>query len=139
MSESKNRLLYILKYLWEYTDEEHQVTTNQLIDILQQEYGISVHRSTLAKDLSELQDFGIDVVTVHSTQCKYFIGNRTFELPELKLLIDAVESSKFITAKKSDELIKKFIHLQAKERYRSSNAIIMLQVELSRIMSKSIT
>lgn len=114
MSESKNRLLYILKYLWEYTDEEHQVTTNQLIDILQQEYGISVHRSTLAKDLSELQDFGIDVVTVHSTQCKYFIGNRTFELPELKLLIDAVESSKFITAKKSDELIKKIHSLASK-------------------------
>lgn len=69
----QNRLLYILKYLWEYTDEEHQVTTNQLIDILQKEYGLSVHRSILAKVLTELQDFGIDVVTVHSTQCKYFV------------------------------------------------------------------
>ena len=114
MSESKNRLLYILKYLWEYPDEEHQVTTNQLIYILQKEYGISVHRSTLAKDLSELQDFGIDIVTVRSTRCKYFIGNRTFELPELKLLIDAVESSKFITAKKSNELIEKIHSLASK-------------------------
>ena len=52
----------------------------------------------------------MDIVVIHSTQCKYFIGSRQFELPELKLLIDTVESSKFITSKKSDALIKK-IHM----------------------------
>ena len=57
-----------------------------------------------------MQQFGIDIVTIHSTQCKYFIGSRQFELPELKLLIDAVESSKFITSKKSQALIEK-IHM----------------------------
>ena len=57
--------------------------------------------TTIAKDIAALQQFGIDIVTIHSTQCKYFIGSRQFELPELKLLIDAVESSKFITSKKS--------------------------------------
>lgn len=91
----------------QYTDEEHPLTTKQLIDKLQDEYGISAHRTTLTKDIAALQEFGVDIVTVHSTQSKYFIGSRKFELPELKLLIDAVESSRFITSKKSESLIKK--------------------------------
>ena len=65
--------------------------------------------STLAQ-LTEpmmIQEFGMDIVTIHSTQSKYFVASRKFELPELKLLIDAVESSKFITKKKSETLIEK--------------------------------
>lgn len=103
----KPRILYLWKILEQYTDEEHPLTTNQLIEKLQSEYDISVHRTTLSKDIAALQEFGVDIVTVHSTQCKYFIGSRRFELPELKLLIDAVESSKFITSKKSEILIEK--------------------------------
>ena len=57
--------------------------------------------------LPKLQEFGMDIVTIHSTQSKYFVASRKFELPELKLLIDAVESSKFITKKKSETLIEK--------------------------------
>lgn len=105
--ETKPKILYLLKILAERTDETHPLTTNQLIAILQQEYGISAHRTTIPKDMAVLRNFGVDVITIHSTQCKYFIGNRRFELPELKLLIDAVESSKFITNKKSEELISK--------------------------------
>ena len=105
--ETKPRILYLLRILEQYTDEEHPLTTKQLIDKLQDEYGISAHRTTLTKDIVALQDYGVDIVTVHSTQCKYFIGSRKFELPELKLLIDAVESSRFITAKKSESLIRK--------------------------------
>lgn len=105
--ETKPRLLYLLKILEERTDENHPLSTNRLIDILSEEYGIPAHRTTIGKDIATLQEFGIDVITIHSSQCKYFIGSRKFELPELKLLIDAVESSKFITAKKSDELIEK--------------------------------
>lgn len=59
------------------------------------------------KDIAALQEFGMDIVTIHSTQSKYFVASRKFELPELKLLIDAVESSKFITKKKSETLIEK--------------------------------
>lgn len=55
--------------------------------------------STVTKDIAALQEFGMDIVTIHSTQSKYFVASRKFELPELKLLIDAVESSKFITSK----------------------------------------
>lgn len=108
--ESKPRILYLLRILEQYTDEEHPLTTKQLIDMLNEKYGISTYRTTISKDIAALQEFGIDIVVIHSTQCKYFIGSRQFELPELKLLIDAVESSKFITSKKSDALIKK-IHM----------------------------
>ncbi len=105
--EAKPRILYLYKILQERTDEDNPLTTSQLIEILSKDYGISAHRTTITKDIATLQEFGLDVVTVHSTQSKYFVGSRQFELPELKLLIDAVESSKFITKKKSDTLIEK--------------------------------
>lgn len=105
--ETKPRILYLLKILQENTDEEHPLSTKQLMDKLQDYYGISAHRTTIPKDIAALQEFGIDIVTIHSTQSKYFIGNRKFELPELKILIDAIESSRFITPKKSESLIEK--------------------------------
>ena len=77
------------------------------IFVADDEYGISAHRTTVTKDIAALQEFGMDIVTIHSTQSKYFVASRKFELPELKLLIDAVESSKFITKKKSETLIEK--------------------------------
>ena len=109
--ETKPRILYLLKILQERTDEEHQLTTNQLIAILNDEYGISTYRTTISKDVAALQQFGVDVVSIRSTQTKYFIGSRDFELAELKILIDAVESSKLITTKKSKELISKICSL----------------------------
>ena len=108
--ETKPRILYLKKILEERTDEEHPLSTTQLINILADEYGI-----TVAKDIAALQEFGIDIVVIHSTQSKYFVASRKFELPELKLLIDAVESSKFITTKKSDALIEK-IHTNDQSR-----------------------
>ena len=105
--ETKPRILYLQKILLERTDEENPLSTTQLINILNDEYGISAHRTTVTKDIAALQEFGMDIVTIHSTQSKYFVASRKFELTELKLLIDAVESSKFITKKKSDALIEK--------------------------------
>ena len=116
--ETKPRILYLLRILEQYTDEEHPLTTKQLIEMLNEKYGISTYRTTIAKDVVALQEFGVDIVVVHSTQCKYFIGSRQFELPELKLLIDAVESSKFITSKKSDALIKKIHMLTSNEQVK---------------------
>ena len=69
-----------------------------LIGILNEEYGISAHRTTITKDIAALVEYGLDIVTIHSTQSKYFVASRKFELPELKLLIDAVESSKIYYA-----------------------------------------
>ena len=105
--ETKPRILYLQKILLERTDEENPLSTTQLINILNDEYGISAHRTTVTKDIAALQEFGMDIVTIHSTQSKYFVASRKLELPELKLLIDAVESSKFITKKKSETLIEK--------------------------------
>ena len=105
--ETKPRILYLQKILLERTDEENPLSTTQLINILNDEYGISAHRTTVTKDIAALQEFGMDIVTIHSTQSKYFVASRKFELPELKLLVDAIQSSKFITEKKSNTLIKK--------------------------------
>lgn len=105
--ESKPRILYLYKILLERTDEEHPLTTAQIMKILNDEYGINAHRTTIPKDIAALQEFGVDIVVVHSTQSKFFVSSRKFELPELKLMIDAVESSRFITSKKSEALIEK--------------------------------
>ena len=125
--DSKCRILYLLKILMERTDEYHPLSTNQLITILQDEYGFHTHRTTIASDITELQEFGIDIVIIHTTQNKFFIGKRKFELPELKLIIDAVESSKFITSKKSQELIDKIYTLASrgqKERLKRNNYVV---------------
>lgn len=105
--ESKLRPIYIAKILLERTDEDHVITTNELIDILEQEYKISAHRTTIGDDIKVLEQVGLDVETIRSTQNRYHILSRTFDIAELKLLIDAVESSKFITDKKSTVLIQK--------------------------------
>ncbi len=105
--EAKPRILYLQKILLERTDEEHPLSTTQLIEILQTEYGITAHRTTVTHDIDALIEFGLDIIAIRSTQNRYFVASRRFELPELKLLIDAVESSKFITKKKSAVLIEK--------------------------------
>ena len=108
MEAIKNlRALYLAKILFEQSDEAHPLSTKQLIETLEKEYGISAHRVTIYEDMEQLRAFGLDIYTVKSTQNKYYLASRLFDLPELKLLIDAVGSSKFITAKKSKELIAK--------------------------------
>lgn len=96
----------MLKLLQEYTDEHNPLSTVEIINRLKS-FGISAHRKTVASDIASLEEFGIDVITIKSTQNKYYIGSRDFELPEIKLLVDAVESSKFITSKKSEALVSK--------------------------------
>lgn len=105
MDNNKFRPLLALKILKQYTDEKHPLTTRQISDYLLKEYGISAHRMTITSDINLLMDFGIDIILIKSSQNKYYIASRTFEIPELKLLIDAVQSSKFITAKKSEMYI----------------------------------
>lgn len=133
-TESKLRPIYIARILLERTDEEHALTTNEISDILEREYHISAHRTTIGEDIKVLAQAGLDVDTIKSTQNKFRILSRTFDLAELKLLIDAVESSKFITEKKSEILIGKLqrqasIHsldalkrnLQACSRFKPNN------------------
>ena len=102
---------YIAKILHERTDEEHTLSTTQIIEILESEYGISSHRQTIKTDIEMLRQFGFEIEEIKSTQNRYNMFARTFDTPELKLLIDAVESSKFITSSKSRELVEKISSL----------------------------
>lgn len=127
VTEAKPRVLCLLKLLEKYTDEEHQLTTSELSSLLEKEYGLTVHRITFKKDIEALQAMGYDIVDTRSSQNKYFLGSREFELPELKLLIDAVESSKFITSTKSKELIEKIHNLTSihqVERLKRNNYVV---------------
>ena len=117
--ETKLRALCILKILYEITDVDHQLTTAELAEQLESRYGLKAYRTTINSDIEQLRQFGIDICVNKSTQNKYFMDGRLFDLPELKLLIDAVESSKFITEKKSKELIEKLGTLASKNQ--SSN------------------
>lgn len=110
-NNAKLRPLYLAKILYELTDEEHCLTTNQLIDILQEKYGIASYRTTIASDIELLKQCGMDIQIVKSQSIMYNLVSREFDLPELKLLIDAVASSKFITEKKSRELVGKLSKL----------------------------
>ncbi len=106
----KFKLLYILKLLNEKTCEDHGVTVNEIIQYLDS-YDIKAERKSIYEDLNILSLFGVDICRTNTKKVEYFIGNRDFELPELKLLVDAVQSSKFITHKKSTELIRKIENL----------------------------
>lgn len=110
-NNAKLRPLYLAKILYELTDEEHCLSTNQLIDILQEKYGIASYRTTIASDIELLKQYGMDIQSVKSQSIMYNLVSREFDLPELKLLIDAVASSKFITEKKSRELVGKLSKL----------------------------
>lgn len=95
-----------MKILLEKTDEEHTITVPEMIAELGK-LGISAERKSVYDDLEYLKLFGLDVCSRKTRTHDYFIGSREFELPELKLLVDSVQASKFITHKKSMELISK--------------------------------
>ena len=122
--ESKLRPLYLAKILLSQTDDEHSLTTNELSEILEREYHISAHRTTIGEDIKVLAQAGLDVDTIKSTQNKFRILSRDFDIAELKLLIDAVESSMFITEKRSDTLIEK-LQRQATEMLDRPTGVII--------------
>ena len=109
MSKSSNqklKLLHLCRLLLRQTDEEHPLTVAQIIERLSME-GIKAERKSVYDDLEALGQFGLDVQSRKGKNAGWFIGARDFELPELKLLMDAVQSSRFITQRKSDALIRK--------------------------------
>ncbi len=105
-SNQKLKLLYLLRFLMEKSDEKHPLSTAQIIEELAQN-NISAERKSIYDDIESLRLFGIDVIQVKGKNGGYYIGERDFELPELKLLVDSVQSSKFITQDKTYKLIQK--------------------------------
>ena len=107
----KLKILYILDYLQKNSHEDRLVTAAELIGMLDRQHGIRCDRKTVYSDISALQDYGADIVSIPGKNGGYYIASRIFDLPELKLLIDAVQSSKYLTQKKSRELIEKLCML----------------------------
>lgn len=104
----KLKILYILDYLEKNSHEQHPIKTSELISMLDRQHRISCDRKTVYSDIAALQEYGIDIVSVPGKNGGYYIGSpRNFQLSELKLLIDAVQSSRYLTESKSRELIEK--------------------------------
>lgn len=102
----KQKLFRILEILMRETDEDHGLTINEIISRLE-EYGISAERKSLYSDFATLEEVGFSVVRLYGNPPSYTLAERIFEMPELKLLVDAIQSSKFITAEKSFDMIEK--------------------------------
>ena len=120
MARSENqklKLLYIVQLLQERTDEEHPVTTQEIIDYLRTK-GIAAERKSIYTDIELLTDYGLDIIRIKERPGGCYLASRPFELAELKLLVDAVQASKFITTKKSRELIGKLEDLCSKSQAR---------------------
>ena len=111
----KARLLVLAKMFYEETDEAHQKDTFEIIGYLAT-HGVPANTKTLRSDIALLRDMDIDIVTTPGRPNKYFLGARLFEMPELKLLLDAVASSRFITKSKSRELSRKLTSMASENQ-----------------------
>lgn len=110
-NDTKRRILYLYQHLVRHTDAEHTLSTAELMKILKETYAIQVSRNTISDDLAMLHDCGLHIEHYKSTQNRYYYDGQIYELPELKILVDAIASSRFITQRKSDELIAKLLTL----------------------------
>lgn len=123
---NKVRILYLMQILLEQTDEEHILNAVDLCSILKNKYDLEADRRTIYSEVAALTDFGLDIVQIKGKNPGYYIGSRDFELAEVKILVDAVQSSKFISEKKSSELIKKLEKLCSDEQAKQLNPQIVI-------------
>ena len=113
-TNQKLKMLYLIKVLAEETDDQHGLTAQEIIARLGQ-YEVNADRKTLYRDFDELDRFGLEIIKEQIGRNVYYhLGKRYFELPELKLLVDSVQSAKFISEKKSAELIRKLEGMASK-------------------------
>ena len=108
----KAKVLYVMRMLLQESDEDHPLSTEDIISKLN-EAGIRAERKSIYSDIETLRDFGLDVHGSRGRSAGYYVGERDFELPEIKLLIDSVQSSKFITERKTMQLIRKLAGLMS--------------------------
>jgi len=131
---TKFRILYLYRHLIQNTDSDHPMSTVELTKMLADRYGIKVSRNTISDDLAMLHDCDLQIEVIRSTQNKYYYDGQIFSVPELKILIDAISSSKFITERESEDLINKLLtfvprqsasrmrrHIYAADRVKSDN------------------
>ncbi len=114
----KLKILYVMQILLQETDRHHILNASQICEVLESRHGISCNRKTIYRDVERLQEFGLKIEQVKGKTHGYYIEERDFEVPELKLLVDAVQSSRFITSRKSEELIGKLQKLTSRDNAR---------------------
>ena len=130
MPKEKNqklKLFYLSQIMLSKTDEDHHLTMPEILEYLE-EHGISADRKTIYSDIEALKEMGIDVIGHKNGKTyDYYVGSKQFDLPELKLLVDSIQSSKFITAKKSKELIEKIGSLASEYEAEQLNRQVVVQ------------
>ncbi len=135
-SNQKTKLLHLYQILLRQTDEDHPITVPQMIEELAR-YGIQAERKSIYDDMEALRTMGLDVQSRKGKSPGWFVGEREFQLPEVKLLMDAVQASRFITQKKSDALLRKLERLTSVHQARQ----LQRQVYVSgrtKVMNESI-
>ena len=132
----KTKLLHLARLLLQQTDEDHPITVARMIEELGR-YDIKAERKSIYDDLEALRSFGLDVQCRKGKSPGWFIGEREFELPELKLLVDAVQSSRFITRRKSDALIRKLEGLASVHQARQLQRQVYVSGRI-KVMNESI-
>ena len=105
--DGRLRILYLYQMLMHDSDENHMLSTPEILRRMEEEHGILMHRTTLPKDVDLLRKIGVDVRSERRRALHYYIPEGPFSVPELRLMIDAVLSSKFITDKKNSRKTKK--------------------------------
>ncbi len=122
----KLKMLYLAKILSQETDDTHSLTMDEILQRLA-DYGVNADRRTMYRDFDELRVFGMDIIKEkRERNCFYHLASREFELPEVKLLVDAVQSSRFITNSKSRALIKKLETLTSKYEARELHRQVII-------------
>lgn len=104
--KQKLKLYYVIDIMEKLTDEDHPISVGEIIDRLSA-IGISAERKSIYRDFEAMESLGYEIIPVHNKRFRYYLANRRFETAELRLLVDAVQASRFITKRKSNELIKK--------------------------------
>ena len=125
-SGQKLKLLYLKDYLLKNSDENHPVTVQDMITHLQG-YGISAERKSIYGDIDALREYGLEIQMVKTKSTGYFVADRDFQLPEVKLLVDAVQSSRFITHSKTLALIGKIEGLASVHEGKSLHRQVVVQ------------
>ena len=125
-AEQKIKLLILYDIFRCEMDEKHQLSTNELIERLAT-YGIQATRQTVYDDIKMLNAFGYDIITVHGRNNRYFIGDRTFELPEVQILLHAVGAAKFLSEKKASVLTEKVAELLGEAQAESLRKLLTVK------------
>lgn len=137
MQPSKVKTLMIYQILDNFSDDEHPLSTTDLIDMLAQR-GIKSERKSIYSDIKTLNSLGFDIMTAMTPKRGYFMANRKFELPEVMLLIDAVTSAGFITPKKTQILVEKLKTLVSDEQAKSMISQVYVDTNASKCDNEEI-